>query len=101
MLQDIVHSIADLEHEQNNSEGLDLTIQNLNRDRQRLLREQCILQQFFKIIQGPFQEKPATEEDCTPFLNIDFLKNTHYKYIFTTRLPKESSRINTFQNILV
>ena len=81
LLEDIIYFLADQENEQHRVTPLDL-MPSCNRDRQKLLREQSILKQLFKILQAPFTESSHGDG---PLLNIEELsdpRHAPYKYMF-------------------
>ena len=80
LLQDIIYFIANLENEPNRVGPFELVPTVTNRERQKLLREQNILKQLFKILQAPF-----TDSGTGTLLKMEELndsRNASYKQIF-------------------
>eukprot|EP00095_Tigriopus_kingsejongensis_P011560 maker-scaffold768_size100864-snap-gene-0.9 protein:Tk11560 transcript:maker-scaffold768_size100864-snap-gene-0.9-mRNA-1 annotation:"inositol -trisphosphate receptor" len=78
LLQDIIYFLANQENEQHRDDPLEVHPTS-NRDRKKLLREQYVVKQLFRILQAPFLEKSG------PLLRIEELvdpKNAPYKQIF-------------------
>lgn len=79
-MQDIIYFLANQENEQHREDPLDVKPTS-NRDRKKLLREQYILKQLFRILQAPFTDGNGDG----PLLKIEELndpKNAPYKQIF-------------------
>eukprot|EP00092_Neocalanus_flemingeri_P012650 GFUD01013633.1.p1 GENE.GFUD01013633.1~~GFUD01013633.1.p1 ORF type:complete len:2696 (-),score=487.89 GFUD01013633.1:214-8301(-) len=86
LLQDIIYFISDQENDQQRPDPLEVELEGINssvlRDRQKLLREQDILKQLFRILKAPFIE---TKNGDGPLLKIEELsdpRHAPYKYIF-------------------
>lgn len=80
LLQDIIYFIANLENEPNRVGPFELVPEVTNRERQKLLREQNILKQLFKILQAPF-----TDTGNGTLLKMNQLndsRNASFKQIF-------------------
>ncbi|XP_035209634.1 inositol 1,4,5-trisphosphate receptor type 1-like isoform X3 [Stegodyphus dumicola] len=56
LLQEIIYFVAMKENDPKKPDPLDLVVSHPNRERQKLLREQNILKQLFKILQAPFAD---------------------------------------------
>ncbi|CAG0923862.1 unnamed protein product, partial [Notodromas monacha] len=82
LLQELIYFIGNCEGEANRGEALDLIVPNPNRDRQKLLREQAILKQIFRILQAPFD--PGSD-GSGPLLRIEDIGDAHhapFRYMF-------------------
>ena len=80
LLQDIIYFIANGEADQNKSDAFELQVTVTNRDREKLLREQSILKQLFKMLQVSFQQ--TGDEPWQRLEELIHPKKTPYKYIF-------------------
>lgn len=79
LLQDIIYFIANREKDPKKTDPLKLIVKEPNRERQKLIREQDLLCQIFKILQAPFIDSGEG-----PMLKLEELKdarNAPYKLI--------------------
>ncbi|KAG8201575.1 hypothetical protein JTE90_011244 [Oedothorax gibbosus] len=56
LLHEVIYFVAMKENDPKKPDPFDLVVSHPNRERQKLLREQNILKQFFKILQAPFAD---------------------------------------------
>ncbi|XP_032898387.1 inositol 1,4,5-trisphosphate receptor type 3 [Amblyraja radiata] len=78
LLEDLVFFVVDVPN--NGQNVVDVVMTKLNRERQKLMREQNILEQIFGILKVPFADKGEG-----PLLNLEELadqKNAPYLYMF-------------------
>jgi hypothetical protein len=73
LLQEVIYFIANLENDPKRVDPFELVLTFTNRERQKLLREQNILKQLFKILQAPF-----TDTGDGPLLRMEELNDARY-----------------------
>lgn len=73
LLQEVIYFTADRENDPKKVDPLELVLTHPNRERQKLLREQNILKQLFKILQAPF-----TDNGEGPVLRMEELGDPRY-----------------------
>lgn len=79
LLQEVIYFIANMENDPKKGDPLEVSFNITNRERQKLIREQNILKQLFKILQAPFIDKGDG-----PLLRIEDLmdsRNGAFKHI--------------------
>ncbi|KAK6303912.1 hypothetical protein J4Q44_G00263660 [Coregonus suidteri] len=79
LLEDLVFFVVDMPN--SGQVVLDVVMTKVNRERQKLMREQNILKQIFGILKAPFKDKGAEG----PLLRLEELsdqKNSPYQYMF-------------------
>ncbi|XP_076122095.1 inositol 1,4,5-trisphosphate-gated calcium channel ITPR2 isoform X2 [Alosa pseudoharengus] len=80
LLEDLIFFVCDVPN--NGQEVLSVVISNLNRERQKLMREQNILKQIFGILKAPFSDKGDG-----PMLKLEDLGDQRYaQYKYMLRL---------------
>ncbi|XP_060550894.1 inositol 1,4,5-trisphosphate receptor type 2 isoform X3 [Pantherophis guttatus] len=78
LLEDLIFFVADLHN--NGQEVLDVVVIRPNRERQKLMREQNILEQIFGILKAPFKEK-AGEGAMLRLEDLGDQRYAPYKYM--------------------
>ncbi|XP_022242149.1 inositol 1,4,5-trisphosphate receptor-like isoform X2 [Limulus polyphemus] len=73
LMQELIYFIACKENDPKKPDPLELVVTQPNRERQKLLREQNILKQLFKILQAPF-----TDSGDGPMLKIEELNDPRH-----------------------
>ncbi|RWS27930.1 inositol 1:4:5-trisphosphate receptor-like protein, partial [Leptotrombidium deliense] len=73
LLQDLMYFIGNQENGPKKPDPLELIVKEPNRERQKLLREQNVLKQLFKILQAPF-----TDAGNGPLLKLEELNDPRH-----------------------
>lgn len=71
LLSDLVYFVT--EHDTGREDVLNISVQNPNRDRQKLMREQYILKEVFHLLKAPF-----TDKGSGPIMKIDELSDARH-----------------------
>lgn len=71
LLTDLVYFVT--EHDTQREDVLNISVQNPNRDRQKLMREQYILKEVFNLLKAPF-----TDKDSGPLMRIEELSDPRH-----------------------